>query len=124
MRPDISFLIFAVAAEQLSCGVSLGQESGISGQAIYAKQCASCHGKQGDGTKSHPQPLAGERRRRPSLAHWLRPWREVLSGYPRIRFVRNTAAPEVITPQVVPQARSTSATTGGKPFKVAQFVMS
>ena len=61
MRPGISFLILAVAAEQLSCGVSLGQESGISGQAIYAKQCASCHGKQGDGTKSHPQPLAGER---------------------------------------------------------------
>ena len=61
MRPGISFLILAVAAEQLSCGVSLGQESGISGQAIYAKQCASCHGKQGDGTKSHPHPLAGER---------------------------------------------------------------
>ena len=31
------------------------------GEAIYARQCASCHGKQGEGTKRHSKPLAGAR---------------------------------------------------------------
>lgn len=37
------------------------QESSVAGEALYAKQCASCHGKQGEGTKRHSKPLGGER---------------------------------------------------------------
>src|SRR5436190_18099883 len=32
-----------------------------SGDQIYAKKCASCHGKGGEGTKEHPELLIGDR---------------------------------------------------------------
>ena len=31
------------------------------GEQIYRKTCASCHGAAGEGTKEHPEPLAGDR---------------------------------------------------------------
>jgi hypothetical protein len=31
------------------------------GAAIYQQKCARCHGKAGEGTKAHPQPLVGNR---------------------------------------------------------------
>src|SRR4051812_42926925 len=31
------------------------------GKAIYSKQCARCHGKDGEGAKEFPHPLAGNR---------------------------------------------------------------
>jgi len=37
------------------------QETAGAGDALFAKQCASCHGKQGEGTKRHGKPLGGER---------------------------------------------------------------
>ncbi len=32
-----------------------------SGEQIYRQRCASCHGPAGEGTKEHPEPLAGDR---------------------------------------------------------------
>lgn len=39
---------------------ALGQDM-AQGERLYAKQCASCHGKQGEGTKRFTKPLIGER---------------------------------------------------------------
>src|SRR5207248_2123956 len=34
---------------------------GTTGEQIYRKMCASCHGNAGEGTKEYPRPLAGDR---------------------------------------------------------------
>ena len=52
-------MLFAVTA--WACPVLRADEDGGRGEALFAKQCASCHGKQGEGTKRHNKPLGGER---------------------------------------------------------------
>ncbi len=50
----VALLAFAAAAPSAAA-------DGPTGELIYKKQCARCHGPQGEGTKKHPQPLVGEK---------------------------------------------------------------
>jgi len=53
--------LFSIAVLIWAASGLRSQESSVAGEALYAKQCASCHGKQGEGTKRHSKPLGGER---------------------------------------------------------------
>jgi cytochrome c553 len=46
-----------LAALLLSASAAAAQDGG--GKQVYARKCASCHGPAGEGTKEHPDPLAG-----------------------------------------------------------------
>ncbi|MCG8584309.1 MAG: DUF1592 domain-containing protein [Pirellulales bacterium] len=56
LRVALSILVLPALMSRV--GVAMEQTKG---KAIYMKQCASCHGTSGEGTKEHPDPLIGDR---------------------------------------------------------------
>ncbi len=54
MLRSFSALLLAVFVSALSASADTGEQ-------MYAIQCARCHGKNGEGSKKYPKPLAGER---------------------------------------------------------------
>ncbi len=62
------FSIVALVVTIVSATVAAAQEP--AGAAIYHQKCARCHGKAGEGTKDHPQPLIGNRSL-PQLAKYI-----------------------------------------------------
>lgn len=61
MLPSRAAWLLTVASLVCFSNLVRSQAPLPSGEALYAKQCASCHGKGGEGTKRHPKPLAGDR---------------------------------------------------------------
>jgi hypothetical protein len=53
-RPLYAAVVLAVTAGLASAEVRTGEQ-------IYRKQCASCHGANGEGAKAFPRPLAGDK---------------------------------------------------------------
>src|SRR3954447_17788827 len=51
--------LFAFALLLAAPFAALAQDA--EGRAIYMKQCARCHGNEGEGAKEFPHPLAGNR---------------------------------------------------------------
>jgi mono/diheme cytochrome c family protein len=43
------------------CSANASAADGRGGEAIYRQQCASCHGKKGEGSDDYPRPLQGDR---------------------------------------------------------------
>jgi mono/diheme cytochrome c family protein len=62
------FSILVLAVTILAAAVAGAQEP--TGAVIYQQKCARCHGKAGEGTKDHPQPLIGNRSL-PQLAKYI-----------------------------------------------------
>src|SRR5262245_35477039 len=52
-------LVLALVAVGLGRSTAGADEP--TGAAIYQQKCARCHGKAGEGTKAHPDPLVGNR---------------------------------------------------------------
>src|SRR5436190_14639621 len=58
----MSFRLWMVCAFAVASGVRAAAADGLTGEQLYQKRCAACHGTTGEGTKEHyPKPLAGER---------------------------------------------------------------
>jgi len=51
--------IFTLLACLLGASTAFAED--LTGEQIYAKKCLSCHGKNGEGTKEHPELLIGDR---------------------------------------------------------------
>lgn len=56
MKSPAVFLVLAIGTLTLPAFAD-----DVTGQQIYLKRCASCHGPGGEGTKDHPDALAGDR---------------------------------------------------------------
>ena len=71
MRCIIIISIFNACAFLVSCGERAGAATGLGGEAIYAKHCASCHGDEGQGVdEEYDEPLWGDKSAE-SLARYI-----------------------------------------------------
>jgi mono/diheme cytochrome c family protein len=53
--------IFLAAASGAASKGDGPQAAGLTGDQVYRKKCASCHGPNGEGAKDYPEPLVGDR---------------------------------------------------------------
>lgn len=55
LRPGLATAVLAIVAS------TAGAADVRTGEQIYRKQCAACHGANGEGAKAYPRPLVGDR---------------------------------------------------------------
>lgn len=53
--------IFGIVAGVLLWASAAFAEDDVTGEQLYARKCLSCHGRNGEGTKEHPELLIGDR---------------------------------------------------------------